>query len=108
MIARDLRPAKLSLARTEEFVSHRRADAFRQAPCRRGRLLLMEHLIAEHVVAVETAVRTALDDVIEDYHECLINDAGWPRQPCCATRTPTAASCRTEPAAVPLSRTPRN
>jgi hypothetical protein len=47
MQARGLTAAELSRARIEEFLADRRADEFRQAPCRRGLVLLFEHLVDE-------------------------------------------------------------
>jgi hypothetical protein len=57
MVARGLTPAELGLARIEEFLVDRRADQFRQVPCRRGLVLLLEHLIDERVVPVSEPPR---------------------------------------------------
>lgn len=77
MAARGLTPAELAVERIEEFLADRRADQFRQSPCRRGLLLLLEHLIAEGVVpAGGPPPRTALDELIDAYHDWLVKDRG--------------------------------
>jgi site-specific recombinase XerD len=77
MAARGLMPAELSLARVKEFLADRRADQFRQAPYRRGMVMLLEYLIAEDVVvADDLPARTALEDLVDAYHEWLVDDRG--------------------------------
>jgi site-specific recombinase XerD len=72
-----LTPSELSLARIEEFLAYRRADRFRQAPYRRSVVLLLDHLIDEHVVPVgDPPARTALDDLLDAYHEWLVDERG--------------------------------
>jgi site-specific recombinase XerD len=77
MAVQGLTPPELSLARVEAFLADRRADRRRQTPYRRGLVLLLDHLIDEHVVAeVDPPALTALDELMVDYREWMVSDRG--------------------------------
>jgi site-specific recombinase XerD len=77
MDTRGLSPAELTIDRIDAFLAARRADEFRQAPHRRGLLLLREHLIAQGFVRVgDPPPRTAVDELIDAYREWLVKDRG--------------------------------
>jgi hypothetical protein len=70
-------PAELSPSGVEEFLAYRRADAYRQTPCRRGLALLLEHLIDEHVIVdSDPPARTALDELVDGYRGWLVGERG--------------------------------
>jgi site-specific recombinase XerD len=77
MDARGLMPAELAVDRVDEFLADRRVDQFRQAPNRRGLLLLLEHLTAAGVVRVDDPrPGDAVDQLIDAYRDWLVKDRG--------------------------------
>jgi hypothetical protein len=68
---------ELGPARIEEFLVDRRADRYRQVPCRRGLVLLLEHLVGENViVAIGPPPQTALEDLVDAYRAWLLHERG--------------------------------
>lgn len=77
MLVMGLAPTELSLARIDEFLVARRADEARQAPQRRGLVLLLEHLASENVVMVsDPPPRSVLEELLAAYRAWLIDDRG--------------------------------
>lgn len=77
MAERGLEPTDLCEVRIDEFLAYRRADQYRQSPCRRGLLLLLEYLGAEGVVPVyHPQPGGPLGALVGDYRGWLVKDRG--------------------------------
>lgn len=77
LLEKGLTVSELTPARTEEFFAARRALGQRRVPTLRSLLSLFDCLQAEGVVPPPVPPpKTAIDELLGDYHQHLVNDRG--------------------------------
>jgi site-specific recombinase XerD len=77
MIANDVDVSQLDWETIARFLAYRSSDDFRQTPNRRGLRLLLELLIAEHIIdARDPAPPSELEALLRDYRRWLTAERG--------------------------------